>query len=98
MDNAEHLEDCPFAAILGKLPKTRDDVFVVPGEDTVYAAAFPSGNGTTSRMVPLDHVVAYQVESCQPQDAEYDYILPHCVHKCWSTLAKAQEELNSRQS
>jgi len=59
--------------IVAKLPRTKDGVPVVPGKDVVYK---------WSRY--RQKIVAYEIETCEPEDCMYSYVLLDEIQDCYS--------------
>ena len=75
-------------AIVDRLPKTKDGVYVVPGEDTVWACGF---FGATGRLVPCAEAREYEISlyDLGPEN-ELEYVMSDQVGKCYSTRAAAE--------
>lgn len=72
--------------ILPKLNTTRDGMFVVPGEDTVWGFGFMSAN----KYIPTNYIQEYQVCSHIPHDAnDFYWILSGHVYYFYSSKEAA---------
>jgi len=81
MDGTEELkaENNRLRAIVERLPKTADGVYVIPGEDTVW-----------KWFADLKKWIECEVEIPQPyNEAAYEYVSPQGVGECYSTRAAA---------